>query len=134
MNSLIYCQRCGRPFEPRGEQAFCIICIEQDELVFRRIKDYLRKYPGARLFQVSTELNIPVAKIKQYLKDDRLEILEKDNSFLKCESCNTPIRSGTHCDDCYKGLNHGYKSLYTGEGVKKSKTRIKYGSSVRRWS
>jgi hypothetical protein len=42
------------------------------------------------------------ATIKRYLKEERLEIVDDKNTFLLCEKCNTPIKSGMYCDECAK--------------------------------
>jgi len=80
----------------------CPTCYENDENEFQKIKDYLNVHPCAKIFDVVADLNISIKQIKRYLRESRLEILEKDNHFLLCESCGKSIRTGRYCDECYK--------------------------------
>ena len=105
------CRRCGRIFNYIGGNPICPICKELDEKDYKRVKDYLLEYPGASLSQVSLELEISVERIKSYLRDGRLEILNNEgNLFLECESCGTAIRTGRFCQECSRVLSHDLKN------------------------
>lgn len=112
MENLISCVSCGRFFQQTGLGQTCPECLEQNMGDFEKIREYLIANPRAKLLKVATELDVPVAKIKLFLREGRLEIVEKDNLFLKCEGCGKPICSGVYCDDCSRQYNHGYKSLF----------------------
>lgn len=114
MGQVLVCAMCGRMFEMTGFRTVCPGCLEKDMKDFDIIRDYLYVHPRAKVFEVSNNLDIPVPVIKRYLKEGRLEIIEKGNLFLKCEKCGKPVCSGTQCDDCLKQSSHGYKSSYTG--------------------
>ena len=121
MSEFKNCERCGKAYTSSYFFNVCPGCFEQDESDFRRIKEYLYEHPGAKIFEVSTVLDISVKKIKRYLRENRLEILERDNQFLFCESCNRPIRSGKYCDGCYKLIStNDFKVIYTGNQNKHS--------------
>lgn len=126
MVRLINCSRCGRFFESNGFTSLCTYCLEQDIKDFDKIREYLYKNPGAKMFEVSTNLDISVLQIKRYLREGRLEILEKNNQFLKCERCSKPISSGSYCDDCLKHVNHDFKTAYVGNSLKTSKHHYNY--------
>ena len=72
MSKLISCSRCGKFFETDGWQTLCLDCIEQDEKDFRRIREYIYEHPGAKIFDVSLNLDVSIAKIKRYLREGRL--------------------------------------------------------------
>jgi len=120
MSFFINCTRCGKFFETNGFYDMCPICLKLDIEDFDRIRQYLLEHPGAKLFEVSTSLNIPISQIKRYLREERLEILEKDNPFLKCASCHKPISTGQYCDDCAKSSPHSFKTTYVGNSSKAS--------------
>jgi uncharacterized protein len=126
MSRLINCTSCGRFFEATGLVNVCSNCIEQDKKDFDRIRDYLYIHPKAKIFEVANNLDILVPKIKRYLRDGRLEIIEKDNLFLKCEQCGKPICSGVKCEDCLKQSTHGYKSSFVKNDTTKKQTRVSY--------
>jgi len=120
----INCERCGKTFNSSGFFNVCPVCTGLDEQDFLRIKEYLYEHPGAKLLDVVTDLNIPVRKIKRYLRENRLEILEKNNRFLFCEMCGKPIRSGQFCDTCYKEFHRDYNTIYIGAVNSKHTNRI----------
>jgi uncharacterized protein len=126
MNRVINCAACGSFFEAIGFQNVCSNCIEQDKKDFDRIRDYLYIHPRAKIFEVANNLDILVPKIKRYLKDGRLEIIEKNNLFLKCEKCGQPICSGVQCNDCLKQASHDYKSSYAVSDTTKKQARVSY--------
>ncbi len=124
MAEIKTCKLCGKLFEGNQLLETCPPCHEKDEKDFDRIRQYLDIHPAAKVFEVSTSLNIPVFQIKRYLREGRLEILEKNQRFLLCERCGKPISSGYYCDECPKELPHNYKSYYAGAGLK-GKSRAK---------
>lgn len=109
---MINCEHCGRVFNSNGFFKVCPICMEKDEKDFSKIKEYLYEHPCAKIFDVVTDLDMPVKKIKRYLRESRLEIIEKDNHFLFCEMCGKPIRSGQYCDECYREFHRDFKTIY----------------------
>lgn len=126
MDKFINCLRCGKLIEANGFRSLCGECAKQDMSDFNRIRDFLYIHPRAKVFEVSTSLDMPVPVIKRYLREGRLEIIEKNNRFLLCEKCGKPICSGTQCDDCLSHSPHEYKSLYGGGTANQKKTRIAY--------
>ena len=105
------CRRCGRIYNYIGGPPICPVCKEQDEEDFKRVKEYLYKNPGASMSELSTVLEISVEKIKLYLKDGRLEIINNEgNMVLECESCGKAIKSGRLCEECSRGFANEFKS------------------------
>jgi uncharacterized protein len=127
MNELKNCKICGRLFQLSSFYERCPICIERDEEDFSKIREYLDLHPFAKIFEVSTNLNISISKIKRYLRDGRIEIVEKNNQFLKCEICGRSICSGHYCEECCKSNVHDFTSYYVGGAKhKKEETKINY--------
>jgi len=110
----INCSRCGRFFDSNGFVTLCPLCYKKDQSDFERIRQYLYEHPRATIFQVSTDLDMPVSQLKRYLREGRLEIVEKDNLFLKCEACGKSICSGVYCDECSRKYNNNITSIYSG--------------------
>jgi flagellar operon protein (TIGR03826 family) len=105
------CRRCGRIYNYIGGAPICQLCKEQDEVDFKNVKEYLYKNPGATLSEVSTVLEISVEKIKGYLKEGRLEIINNEgNMVLECETCGKAIRTGRYCESCSSGLSKDLRS------------------------
>ena len=111
MPDIRNCKRCGKIFNYIGGAMLCPQCRQDDEVDFKKVKEYLYEYPGAALTQVSTELGVSIEKIKRFLKDGRLEITNKDgNMLLACENCGKAITTGRFCAECERELAMGLRS------------------------
>lgn len=100
------CRRCGKLYNHIGGEPICPVCRQQDEEDFKRVKEYLYDNPGASMSQISSELEISIERIKRYLREGRLEILnEEGNLFLECEMCGKAIKSGRFCEECERSLS-----------------------------
>ena len=114
------CRRCGKIYNYIGGPPICQTCKDQDEVDFKSVKEYLYKYPGASLSEVSTELNISVERIRGYLKDGRLEIINSEgNMILECETCGKAIKTGRFCTDCSAGLSKDLRATASQMGSSK---------------
>ncbi|MDQ2085273.1 flagellar protein [Herbivorax sp. ANBcel31] len=119
MFELENCQICGKTYTSNGFHKVCPSCLEHDESEFDKIRLYLNENPCAKIFEVVSALDISLKKIKRYLRECRLEIIESENYFLFCEVCGKSIHSGKYCNLCYSSLNHcGYRSEYRGKPAK----------------
>ncbi len=105
MADIRNCKRCGRIFNYLGGQQLCYDCRNEDEKIFRKVKEYLYEHPGATISQVSMDLDVSMERIKAYLREGRLEIIDEGgNMVLECESCGKSIRTGRFCDECSREL------------------------------
>ncbi len=123
--SMINCEHCGKVFNSSGFFKVCPVCMERDENDFAKIKEYLYERPCSKIFDVSNDLNISVKKIKRYLRENRLEIIEKNNHFLFCEMCGKPIQSGNYCDECYREFHRDFKTIYIDNARQKHLSKVK---------
>ncbi|NLI58431.1 MAG: flagellar protein [Clostridium sp.] len=113
MLELKNCEMCGKTYTSNGFHKVCPSCFQHDESDFNKIKMYLEENPCAKIFEVVSALNISLKKIKRYLRENRLEIIEPDNHFLFCEACKKSIRSGRYCSLCYTNAYHRkYQTVY----------------------
>lgn len=97
------CKVCGKFFESDVAAEYCPVCKKTDDIMYTAVRNFLLEKPRSSIFTVTSELKIPVKVIKRFLREDRLEIVESDNSFLKCDRCGKPISSGYYCRDCKPG-------------------------------
>ncbi|MHB8063910.1 MAG: MerR family transcriptional regulator [Ruminiclostridium sp.] len=100
------CRRCGRMYNYIGGPPICIDCKNADEVIFKKVKEYLYEKPGSSLSQVSMDLEVSVEKIRMFLKEGRLEITEGSNIILECERCGKAIRTGRFCDECQNQVSN----------------------------
>ncbi|NLY42399.1 MAG: MerR family transcriptional regulator [Clostridiaceae bacterium] len=94
------CARCGKLFTHIAGPPLCVKCREEDEKDFKKVKEYLYEHRGATVTEVATDLDIPVARLKRFIKEGRLEVIEDSNLLIQCERCGISIKSGRYCDRC----------------------------------
>ncbi|HHW49621.1 MAG TPA: MerR family transcriptional regulator [Clostridiaceae bacterium] len=106
------CRKCGKIFSYIGGVPICPSCRQQEEEIFKKIKDYLYENPGASVTEVSRELDVSIELIKRFLREGRLEIVgeEGKNLLLECENCGRAINSGRYCKDCERELLKGFQT------------------------
>ncbi len=78
------CKECGR--------------IEYDD--YGKVRGYIEKYSGANAAQIEAATGVSQRVIRQLLRESRIEIANGATTFLRCEKCGKPIRSGILCEEC----------------------------------
>jgi flagellar operon protein (TIGR03826 family) len=105
MGEIKNCRSCGKIFTYMGGQPICRECRNIEEEQFKKVKEYLYENPGATITEIAMELDISVKKIKQYLREGRLEIINDDgNMMLECERCGKAIKTGRYCELCQREI------------------------------
>lgn len=104
------CRKCGRIFNYITGPCVCPACREALEADFQRVKEYIRAHAGATITEVAQECKVEPAQIHQWLREERLEIMEGSAIVLQCESCGAPIKSGKYCEKCKRELAYGFSS------------------------
>lgn len=102
--NIKYCKICHRPMPMDFEEDICPGC-EENEL-FNRVKDFIRSRDVTE-YQVAEEFNLPLRKVKGWIKEGRIEYKERPEKIqsLHCISCGEPIQFGSYCQRCYKLQN-----------------------------
>jgi predicted amidophosphoribosyltransferase len=98
------CKICGRVFTYNGMSDICMECKAKDDKIFKTIKDYLWDHPRSSIQTLHIELGVSVAKIKQYLREERIEIVGLDSKKSFCQNCFAIIPSGNYCPQCEKEM------------------------------
>lgn len=106
------CEKCGKAnpeYKGVGEYK-CSECgyIMYDD--FGIVRNYLEVHKGATQSEVSKATGVPMETIRQFLRDDRLEIVAGSGVFMSCEICRAPIRSGRYCPNCAKAVEERKKA------------------------
>ena len=105
------CRNCGRLFNYISGIVICPACRESLEAKFQEVKEYIREHKGAGIQEVAEACDVETAQIRQWLREERLEVTENSALFLNCESCGTPIRSGRYCDKCKTELTRDLNGI-----------------------
>ncbi|WP_058485997.1 TIGR03826 family flagellar region protein [Defluviitalea phaphyphila] len=125
------CKKCNRLFQYVTGRVICPACKEEEEKVFKKIKEYLYEHPKATLVQVSQETGASIPTIKHYIREGRLIITPESPIGIECERCGTMIKTGRFCEKCAYEIERDMKKAtngliknstkYTNSNLKKSK-------------
>lgn len=105
------CRMCGRIFNYVAGPFLCQACREKMEVKFQEVKEYIRSNPGATIPEVSEKCDVDASQIRQWLREERLELAENSAIMLYCESCGAPIRSGRYCEKCKLDTTRGFRDI-----------------------
>ena len=115
------CEKCGKAnpeYKGVGEYkcSECGFTMYDD---FGVVRNYLEAHAGATQAQVSRETGVAMETIRQFLKEDRLEIAAGSAVMMTCEICNKPIRSGKYCPECERTVARRIEEEKKASGYKK---------------
>lgn len=105
------CKSCRRIFNYVSGPLICPACRQALEEKFQEVKKYIEDHGTATLPQISQDCDVDVQQIRQWLREERLELSEGSAPVLECESCGTSIRSGRFCDKCRVSMANNMQSL-----------------------
>ena len=100
------CKNCGKLFNYVAGPPICPNCREQTEAKFQEVKNYIRDHKGVGIAEVSEACGVEPGLVRQWLRDDRLEVTEDSALMLNCDRCGAPIRSGKLCDRCKNNISN----------------------------
>ena len=105
------CRICGKIFNYLSGAPVCPACRDNMEAKFQQVKDYIRENRGVGITEVAEACDVEPAQIRQWLREDRLEVTEDSAVFLNCESCGAPIRSGKFCEKCKQNMAKSFDQV-----------------------
>lgn len=108
------CRKCGRLFNYIAGYQMCPACKEALEAKFQEVKEYVRDHKGASINEVAEACDVEQSMIRQWLREERLELAEDSGIMLACDSCGALIRSGKFCLKCKNNLANGFNSVLRG--------------------
>ena len=71
------CKGCKRLFNYVMGQSYCPACKEKLEEKFQEVKKYIQENPGVHIQDVAEACNVETSQIRQWLREDRLELTVK---------------------------------------------------------
>lgn len=102
------CKFCSRPLPLAYEEDFCPKCQEHN--LFQNVKEFIRSN-DVNEYEVADHFNIPLKKVKGWIREGRIEYKPKDSETKKvleglhCENCGAPVQFGVLCPKCTRELN-----------------------------
>lgn len=116
------CRICGRIYNYVTGMAICPACKESMEAKFQEVKEYIREHKGVGIAEVAEACDVDAAQIRQWLREDRLEVTEDSALYLNCESCGAAIRSGRFCEKCKGNMTQGFGNILKANRQQKDTT------------
>lgn len=108
------CRSCGSIFNYVTGQVICPACREKLEKKFQEVKEYIRANKGVGINDVAEACDVEVSQIRQWLREERLELTADSGVYITCESCGAPIRSGRFCEKCAGNMTRGFQEVLKG--------------------
>lgn len=109
------CRKCGRLFNYITGFQTCPACREDLEKKFREVKEYVREHKGISINEVAEACDVEPNMIRQWLREERLELAEDSGIMLACDSCGALIRCGRYCDKCKNNMLNGFNNVLQGK-------------------
>jgi ribosomal protein L32 len=95
------------------------------------VKEYIRENKGVGIPAVAEACEVDAGQIRQWLREERLELSEDSAVFLTCENCGQPIRSGRFCEKCTLNMTKGFQEVLNSGRQTTSKPEKHEGESAR---
>lgn len=102
------CEFCNRPLPIKYEFDLCPRC--QENKLFEDVREYIRGN-DVNEFEVATHFGISVRKVRDWIREGRIEYKAKDEETqkilanLRCEICGAPVQFGVLCTKCSRNLH-----------------------------
>lgn len=106
------CRKCGRLFNYIAGEPLCPLCKENEEEVFRTVKNFLYEHKGANFYEVHDALDIDTDLLQKWVREGRLEFAKGADSGVTCERCGAPIPSGRYCEKCKNEMANDLREVY----------------------
>ena len=113
------CQTCGKAYTSNNPTT-CPDCIEADSEVFNLVRQFIKDNPLVSVDVVEAATGVPAERIREYLRQGRIEAAEMSGPLLDCERCGKPIYSGQYCVVCQSEIQKTFRSASVSSLKKKS--------------
>ena len=120
------CRGCGKIYNYSKGVYFCPACRDSLEKKFAEVKDYLYDHPKSPIQEVSEACDVSGDQIRQWIREERLELSKDSPVILCCINCGEQISSGEYCPKCKNRTQNSLQSAL------KSDKEASFGSSFRR--
>ncbi|PKL44687.1 MAG: hypothetical protein CVV41_04795 [Candidatus Riflebacteria bacterium HGW-Riflebacteria-1] len=109
-SKLISCRVCGLIMVKLARDV-CPKCFQEEELLFQKVKNFLKANPGATLEEVSKHAACDIDHVEALIRSGRLERAGVKRVAHPCQLCQAIIFDGVVCQECKKTLKEQVKLL-----------------------
>ena len=101
-NNLVSCRICGTIMVKLARD-ICSKCAQKEEILFQKVKSYLRSNPGSSIIEVSKAVGCTDKEVDYFVQSGRLERIGAKIAH-PCKICQKKIIEGIICHECKRGL------------------------------
>lgn len=131
--AYINCPKCGKFIPERKDgELLCKACEAQEASPYQRVRDYVYNHQGASIIEVSEATGVSKGLILQYLKEDRISLMDDKSLLPRCEGCGRVVDRGHLCDECKKAALRKGDTKALSDGSDKKAIVTKFGRRTRR--
>ncbi|MEO7993132.1 MAG: hypothetical protein ABI743_01935 [bacterium] len=98
--ALRNCDECNRIFDGFGGGRRCQRCLEEEEAQYKKVRDYVKLFPGVDIALASAATEVPEDRIRHFLRTGLLEAAGLSGSGYPCRRCQREIVKGEFCPQC----------------------------------
>ena len=106
------CSKCGRLFNYICGQAICDACKDRLEEDFQKVKDYIWDNPKATMQEICEVNDVTTNQIRQWIREERLQLTPDSAIQLQCENCGKNILTGRFCQECENKMARGLDNAF----------------------
>lgn len=106
---IVACKSCGRLFNYIRGQQICQSCSKKLEDKFVEVKKFVRENPNIDIRELSQTMEVSVAQINRWVREERLVFSDESPIGIPCECCGTTIKTGRFCSKCKNELENGLR-------------------------
>lgn len=90
----------------------CESCKDKLEDDFQKVKDYIWDNPKANMQEICDANDVSTSQIKQWIREERLQLTADSPVQLQCENCGKNILTGRFCQDCKNKMARGLDTAF----------------------
>ena len=123
-NDIHTCKECRRELPNNYKEEICPACKER--ILFSEVKDFIREN-DVNEFEVAQKFNIPLFKVKGWIREGRIEYKELQRPSMKnlhCQKCGKEISFGSLCTECLRKANISGSASLLPNGSEEEKFRF----------
>ena len=129
---IVTCKSCGKLFNYISGQRICPACARKLEDKFLEVKKFVRENPDIDIADLSTEMDVSVRQIKQWVREERLKFSDDSPIGLPCEGCGATIKTGRFCEKCKVELATGFRHASGADQKKQPESKPRRSSKDNR--
>jgi hypothetical protein len=74
MEEVISCAKCNKMFSSRKGAAFCEVCAQDEDEIYRAIREYLFDHPGTSILELSVKFKAGINRLTHYVHSGRFDL------------------------------------------------------------